>query len=64
LLEQAEKEPGTLLYIVQRSKDDDSHVFWTSELYADDAALQEASRVDDRLDDGSRDVVFSRSRGA
>ncbi len=38
LLEQAEKEPGTLLYLVQRSKDD-HHVFWTSELYADEAAF-------------------------
>ena len=39
LLEQAEKEPGTLLYAVNRSKDD-PHVFWTTEIYADDAALE------------------------
>jgi quinol monooxygenase YgiN len=38
LLEQAEQEPGTLLYVVQRS-DDDPHVFWTSEIYADEAAF-------------------------
>jgi len=39
LLDQAEKEPGTLLYLVQRSKDD-AHVFWTSEVYADEAAFE------------------------
>ena len=38
LLEQAEKEPGTLLYAVRRSKDD-PHLFWTTEVYADDAAF-------------------------
>lgn len=38
LLEQAEKEPGTLLFAVHRSKDD-PHVFWTTEIYADGAAL-------------------------
>ena len=38
LFEQAEKEPGTLLYAVHRSKDD-PHVFWTTEVYADDAAF-------------------------
>jgi quinol monooxygenase YgiN len=38
LLEQAEKEPGTLLYAVNRSKDH-PQVFWTTEIYADDAAL-------------------------
>lgn len=38
LLEQAEREPGTLLYAVHRSKDD-PHVFWTTEVYADDAAF-------------------------
>jgi quinol monooxygenase YgiN len=38
LLEQAEQEPGTLLYVVQRSTDD-RHVFWTSEIYADEAAF-------------------------
>ena len=38
LLEQAHKEPGTLLYAIHRSKDD-PHVFWTTEIYADDAAF-------------------------
>jgi (4S)-4-hydroxy-5-phosphonooxypentane-2,3-dione isomerase len=38
LLGQAEKEPGTLLYAVHRSKDD-PHVFWTTEVYADDNAF-------------------------
>ena len=38
LLEQAVKQPGTLLYAVNRSKDD-PHVFWTTEVYADDAAF-------------------------
>jgi quinol monooxygenase YgiN len=38
LLEQAEHEPGTLLYVVQRSEQD-PHVFWTSEIYADEAAF-------------------------
>jgi autoinducer 2-degrading protein len=38
LLEQAEREPGTLLYAVHRSKDD-PHVFWTTEVYADDDAF-------------------------
>jgi (4S)-4-hydroxy-5-phosphonooxypentane-2,3-dione isomerase len=38
LLEQAGKEPGTLLYAVHRSKDD-PHVFWTTEVYADDDAF-------------------------
>ena len=38
LLEQAQKEPGTLLYAIHRSKDD-PHVFWTTEIYADDAAF-------------------------
>jgi autoinducer 2-degrading protein len=38
LLEQAEKEPGTLLYAVHRSKDN-PHVFWTTEVYADDDAF-------------------------
>ncbi len=39
LLEQVDKEPGTLLYLVQQSKDD-RHLFWTSELYADEAAFE------------------------
>ena len=38
VLEQARKEPGTLLYAVHRSKDDPD-VFWTTEIYADDAAF-------------------------
>lgn len=38
LLEQAEREPGTLVYAVNRSQDD-PHVFWTTEVYADDAAF-------------------------
>lgn len=38
LLEQAEREPGTLLYAVHRSKDD-PHMFWTTEVYADDDAF-------------------------
>ena len=38
LLEQAKQEPGTLLYALHRSKDDPS-VFWTTEVYADDAAF-------------------------
>lgn len=38
LLEQAKKEPGTLLYAVHRSNDD-PYVFWTTEIYADDDAF-------------------------
>jgi autoinducer 2-degrading protein len=38
LLEQAKEESGTLLYALHRSKDD-PHVFWTTEVYADDAAF-------------------------
>ncbi len=38
LLEQAEKEPGTLLYAVHRATED-PNVFWTTEVYADDAAF-------------------------
>jgi (4S)-4-hydroxy-5-phosphonooxypentane-2,3-dione isomerase len=38
LLEQAGKEPGTLIYAVHRSKDD-PHVFWTTEVYADEEAF-------------------------
>ena len=38
LLEQAEREPGTLLYAVNRSADDPL-VFWTTEVYADEAAF-------------------------
>ena len=45
LLEQAQQEPGTLLYVVQRS-DDDPDVFWTSEIYADEAAFAAHSGSD------------------
>jgi (4S)-4-hydroxy-5-phosphonooxypentane-2,3-dione isomerase len=38
LIEQARKEPGTLLYAVHRSRND-SDVFWTTEIYADDDAF-------------------------
>jgi quinol monooxygenase YgiN len=38
LLDAAETEPGTLLYSVQRSGED-SELFWTSEIYADEAAF-------------------------
>ena len=38
LLEQARKEPGTLLYAVHRSAND-PEVFWTTEIYADEAAF-------------------------
>jgi quinol monooxygenase YgiN len=38
LLEQAGHEPGTLLYAVSRSKDD-PNLFWTTEVYSDDAAF-------------------------
>jgi quinol monooxygenase YgiN len=45
LLEQARREPGTLLYALHRSKDNPD-IFWTTELYADDAAF-EAHRASD-----------------
>ena len=45
LLEKVENEPGTLVYLVQRSKDD-PNVFWTSELYADEAAFELHSSSD------------------
>ena len=38
LLEQAQDEPGTLLYTVNRSTDD-LHLFWVYELYADGDAF-------------------------
>jgi (4S)-4-hydroxy-5-phosphonooxypentane-2,3-dione isomerase len=38
LLDQADREPGTLLYAVHRSKDDPL-VFWTTEVYADEDAF-------------------------
>jgi quinol monooxygenase YgiN len=40
LLEQAKKEPGTLLYAVHGSKDD-PRVFWTTEVYAELIARSE-----------------------
>jgi quinol monooxygenase YgiN len=45
VLEQAEKEAGTLLYILHRSKDDPD-LFWVSELYADDDAFAAHSGSD------------------
>jgi quinol monooxygenase YgiN len=38
LLDQAEKEPGTLLYAVHRSAAD-PQVFWTTEIYLDGGAF-------------------------
>ena len=38
LIQQVRKEPGTLLYLINRSKDDPD-VFWTAELYTDEDAL-------------------------
>jgi quinol monooxygenase YgiN len=38
LLDQAEQEPGTLLYAVHRSADDPL-VFWTTEIYRDGGAF-------------------------
>jgi quinol monooxygenase YgiN len=35
---QVEKEPGTLIYVLHRSKDDPD-LFWVSELYVDDDAF-------------------------
>jgi (4S)-4-hydroxy-5-phosphonooxypentane-2,3-dione isomerase len=45
LLQQVEEEPGTLLYIMHRAKDDPD-VFWFSELYADDDAFAAHSSSD------------------
>jgi (4S)-4-hydroxy-5-phosphonooxypentane-2,3-dione isomerase len=45
LLQQVEEEPGTLLYIMNRAKDDPD-VFWFSELYADDDAFAAHSGSD------------------
>jgi (4S)-4-hydroxy-5-phosphonooxypentane-2,3-dione isomerase len=45
VFEQAEKEPGTLLYALHRSKDDPD-LFWVSELYADDDAFAAHSGSD------------------
>jgi len=38
LIEQVRNEPGTLLYVTNRSKDNPD-VFWTYELYTDDDAF-------------------------
>lgn len=38
LVQQVQREPGTLLYVVQRSEEDPD-LFWTSEIYADPAAF-------------------------
>jgi quinol monooxygenase YgiN len=38
VLEQAEREPGTLMYAVHRSTDDPD-LFWVCELYADSEAF-------------------------
>ncbi|HWC37177.1 MAG TPA: antibiotic biosynthesis monooxygenase family protein [Acidimicrobiales bacterium] len=38
VLSQADKEPGTLLYVLHRAKDNPD-LFWVSELYADDDAF-------------------------
>ena len=52
LLEQVENEPGTLLYLMNRSKEDPD-LFWFSELYADDDAFAahsgSARSVGDRI---------------
>jgi autoinducer 2-degrading protein len=45
LLEQAEKEPGTLIYAISRSRDN-PRVFWTTEVYADEAAFAVHSSSD------------------
>jgi len=45
LVEQAEKEPGTLLYAVNRSTDD-PHLFWVYELYTDGDAFAAHSGSD------------------
>jgi quinol monooxygenase YgiN len=38
LMDQVRNEPGTLLYVMNRAKDD-PNVFWFAELYADDDAF-------------------------
>jgi quinol monooxygenase YgiN len=45
VFEQVEKEPGTLVYVLHRSKDDPG-LFWVSELYADDDAFAAHSGSD------------------
>ena len=39
LLKQAEREPGTLLYAVNRASDDPDQ-FWTTEVYTNEAAFE------------------------
>jgi (4S)-4-hydroxy-5-phosphonooxypentane-2,3-dione isomerase len=51
LLDQAENEPGTLLYALHRSKDDPD-VFWFAEIYADDAAFEAHERSQVMVDAG------------
>jgi (4S)-4-hydroxy-5-phosphonooxypentane-2,3-dione isomerase len=38
IIDQVRNEPGTLLYLINRSKEDPD-VFWTAELYTDEDAL-------------------------
>ena len=38
IIDQVRNEPGTLLYVMNRAKDD-PNVFWFAELYADDDAF-------------------------
>jgi len=45
VFEQVEKEPGTLIYVLNRSSDD-PELFWVSELYADADALAAHSGSD------------------
>jgi (4S)-4-hydroxy-5-phosphonooxypentane-2,3-dione isomerase len=45
LIDQVRNEPGTLLYVMNRAKDN-PNVFWFSELYADDDALAAHSGSD------------------
>ena len=45
VFEQVEKEPGTLVYVLNRSRDDPG-LFWVCELYADDDAFAAHSGSD------------------
>lgn len=45
VFELVEREPGTLVYVLHRSKDDPD-LFWVSELYADDDAFAAHSKSD------------------
>ncbi|MBV9795351.1 MAG: antibiotic biosynthesis monooxygenase [Actinobacteria bacterium] len=47
LFEQAEREPGTILYTLNRSADD-PQVFWTSEVYADQEAFAAHRAAEER----------------